>query len=349
MRQPDITLARKLLGWEPKVGVSSEEARQEALIDVLQAKSPGVKREDPGHRRRGLHRLARRRRLSRGGPRGARRRQPLDRQAREPDPRGARFYELDIRAPRRAELIRSERPDVLNHHAAQMDVRRSRRRSGLRRRASTSSARSSLLEAARDGGVKQGPLRSSGGAVYGEQERFPAPETHPTDPVSPYGVSKRAGELYLAFYQRGARAAVRRVALRERLRPAAGPARRGRRRRDLQREAAPRRAAHASTATASRRATTSSSTTSSARTWPRSRATLRRPGEHRHRRRDRRHHAGREPVAISGKRSRQSTGRSKAGEQRRSVIDPALAGRELGWKPATQLDEGLKRTVRVVP
>src|SRR5262249_46648296 len=42
---------------------------------------------------------------------------------------------------------------------------------------------------------------SSGGAVYGEQETFPAPETHQTWPVSPYGVSKRSGELYCHFYQ----------------------------------------------------------------------------------------------------------------------------------------------------
>src|SRR4029077_5917300 len=39
------------------------------------------------------------------------------------------------------------------------------------------------------------------GAAYGEQEAFPAPETHPTNPVSPYGVSKRAGELYAFFYR----------------------------------------------------------------------------------------------------------------------------------------------------
>ena len=42
---------------------------------------------------------------------------------------------------------------------------------------------------------------SSGGAAYGEQETFPAPETHPTWPVSPYGVSKRSGELYCHFFQ----------------------------------------------------------------------------------------------------------------------------------------------------
>jgi UDP-glucose 4-epimerase len=41
---------------------------------------------------------------------------------------------------------------------------------------------------------------SSGGAVYGEQEIFPAPESHVTNPASPYGVSKRSGELYLSYY-----------------------------------------------------------------------------------------------------------------------------------------------------
>src|SRR5439155_1574225 len=44
-------------------------------------------------------------------------------------------------------------------------------------------------------------LVSSGGAVYGEQDTFPASETHATNPLSPYGVSKRAGELYAFFYQ----------------------------------------------------------------------------------------------------------------------------------------------------
>jgi UDP-glucose 4-epimerase len=42
---------------------------------------------------------------------------------------------------------------------------------------------------------------SSGGAVYGEQERFPTTETDQTWPVSPYGVSKRSGELYAHFFQ----------------------------------------------------------------------------------------------------------------------------------------------------
>jgi UDP-glucose 4-epimerase len=57
-----------------------------------------------------------------------------------------------------------------------------------------------LLAGARDAGVRRVIFASSGGAVYGEQECFPAPESHPTAPVSPYGVSKRAGELYLFYW-----------------------------------------------------------------------------------------------------------------------------------------------------
>jgi UDP-glucose 4-epimerase len=57
-----------------------------------------------------------------------------------------------------------------------------------------------LLEAARQAGVRKFLFVSSGGAVYGEQETFPAPESHPTWPVSPYGVSKRSGELYAHFF-----------------------------------------------------------------------------------------------------------------------------------------------------
>jgi len=112
----------------------------------------------------------------------------------------ARFVELDINDPAVARLIRDERPDVLNHHAAQMDVRRSVADPLFDARTNVLGTLA-LLEASRHAGVKKVLFVSSGGAVYGEQETFPAPETHPTWPVSPYGVSKRSGELYCHFYQ----------------------------------------------------------------------------------------------------------------------------------------------------
>ena len=111
----------------------------------------------------------------------------------------ARFFELDIRDPKTAELIRSERPDVVNHHAAQMDVRRSVADPIFDAETNVLGT-IALLMAARDAGTKKFLFVSSGGAVYGEQETFPAPESHPTWPVSPYGVSKRSGELYAHFF-----------------------------------------------------------------------------------------------------------------------------------------------------
>jgi UDP-glucose 4-epimerase len=111
----------------------------------------------------------------------------------------ARFAELDIRDPKTAQLIRAERPDVVNHHAAQMDVRKSVA-DPIFDATTNILGTIDLLGAARDAGVKKFLFVSSGGAVYGEQETFPAPESHPTWPVSPYGVSKRAGELYAHFF-----------------------------------------------------------------------------------------------------------------------------------------------------
>jgi UDP-glucose 4-epimerase len=58
-----------------------------------------------------------------------------------------------------------------------------------------------LLEGCKDAGVKKVIFSSSGGAVYGDREPIPATEEHETLPLSPYGVSKLAGELYLGYYQ----------------------------------------------------------------------------------------------------------------------------------------------------
>jgi len=118
---------------------------------------------------------------------------------RENVPAGAELHVLDIRSPEAAALVRDSGIDVLIHHAAQMDVRRSvadpifdasvNILGGL-----------NLLEGARHGGVRQVIFASTGGAIYGEQDFFPATEEHPARPVSPYGVSKLAFERYLFYY-----------------------------------------------------------------------------------------------------------------------------------------------------
>jgi UDP-glucose 4-epimerase len=114
--------------------------------------------------------------------------------------RKAELHEVDITDPQAAHVIERVKPDTLSHHAAQMDVRHSVADPAFDARVNIIGF-ITLLEAAKNAGVKKVIFASSGGAVYGEQDVFPAPEDHVTRPASPYGVSKRAGELYLSYYQ----------------------------------------------------------------------------------------------------------------------------------------------------
>jgi len=112
----------------------------------------------------------------------------------------AEFLEADIASEEAGALIREVRPHVLNHHAAQIDVRISV--NDPRRDAATNvSGFLNLTEAARDAGTQRVVFVSSGGVVYGEPDERPTPETAPKQPLSPYGVTKLAGEYYLNYYR----------------------------------------------------------------------------------------------------------------------------------------------------
>lgn len=115
-------------------------------------------------------------------------------------PEGARFHQVDIQDPVVHEILAEERPEILSHHAAQMDVRRSVADPAFDARVNILGL-INLLEAGRPHGLRRVLFASSGGAAYGEQDEFPAPESHRLEPVSPYGVSKRASELYLSCYR----------------------------------------------------------------------------------------------------------------------------------------------------
>ncbi|MEM8993777.1 MAG: NAD-dependent epimerase/dehydratase family protein [Acidobacteriota bacterium] len=114
-------------------------------------------------------------------------------------PDAAEFHRVDIRSSEAAGVIESSRPDVLIHHAAQMDVRRSVADPVFDADVNICGTLN-LLEAARRAGTRQVIFASTGGAIYGEQDVFPADEEHPQRPVSPYGASKLAVERYLFFY-----------------------------------------------------------------------------------------------------------------------------------------------------
>jgi len=118
---------------------------------------------------------------------------------RENVPAGARFYREDIRTGCQ-EILEEFGPEVLCHQAAQMDVRRSVREPDFDAGVNVIGT-VRLLEGCVRHGVRKVVFASTGGAVYGEQREFPAPEDHPQYPVSPYGVSKLAGERYLNYYR----------------------------------------------------------------------------------------------------------------------------------------------------
>ena len=115
------------------------------------------------------------------------------------DPR-VRLHQLDIRSPETAKLIRDEKPDAISHLAAQMDVRRSVADPRFDADVNIGGF-INILEAAVKAGTRRVVFSSTGGAIYGEQDVFPAPESHPQRPCSPYGVSKASGELYLNYYR----------------------------------------------------------------------------------------------------------------------------------------------------
>jgi UDP-glucose 4-epimerase len=111
----------------------------------------------------------------------------------------AQFYKMDIRSKRVERVFRKERPLIVVHLAAQMNVRLSTEDPVFDAEVNILGT-INLLEHAVKNGVRKVSFASSGGAVYGEQEVFPAAESHRTDPLSPYGISKLAGEKYLAYY-----------------------------------------------------------------------------------------------------------------------------------------------------
>lgn len=111
----------------------------------------------------------------------------------------AKFYKLDIRDDL-SKIFEEGKFDVVNHHAAQIDVRRSVI-DPIYDAGVNIIGTLNLLQNAVKYGVKKFMFASTGGAVYGEQDYFPADENHKQQPLSPYGISKLAVEKYLYFYK----------------------------------------------------------------------------------------------------------------------------------------------------
>ena len=123
------------------------------------------------------------------------------------DARGAKdadftFHRIDIRTTDVTELIERRKPEVVFHLAAQMDVRVSVERPVFDAEINIIGSLN-VLEGARRAGSRKVVFASSGGTIYGDPDpvELPVRETHPQQPLSPYGVSKKAVGDYLAAYR----------------------------------------------------------------------------------------------------------------------------------------------------
>jgi len=112
----------------------------------------------------------------------------------------ATFFNIDIRSEELQSVFAEFRPDVVNHHAAQMDVRKSVANPTFDAEINILGG-INLLECCKEYSVKKFIFASTGGAIYGEQDYFPADEQHPQRPLSPYGIAKLTTEKYLFYYK----------------------------------------------------------------------------------------------------------------------------------------------------
>lgn len=115
--------------------------------------------------------------------------------------REAKLYEVDIRDKNKIEsIIGKEKPEVINHHAAQISVRQSVE-DPIHDAEINILGLLNLLESGRKNNIKKIIFASSGGVVYGEAKMIPTPESYvPLQPLSPYGVAKLSSEYYLFVY-----------------------------------------------------------------------------------------------------------------------------------------------------
>jgi UDP-glucose 4-epimerase len=112
----------------------------------------------------------------------------------------AKFYKIDIRDKELEKIFKENKIDVVNHHAAQMDVRKSVEDPIYDADVNVIGTLNILQNCVKYG-IKKIIFASTGGAVYGEQDYFPADEEHPNRPLSPYGITKLVVEKYLFFYK----------------------------------------------------------------------------------------------------------------------------------------------------
>ena len=113
----------------------------------------------------------------------------------------AKFYKIDIQSPKISDIFKKEKPDIVFHLAAQIDVRKSVVNSIEDAKINILGSLN-ILENCKKARVKKIIFSSTGGAIYGEAALVPTPESYPALPLSPYGIAKLTIEKYLNYYHK---------------------------------------------------------------------------------------------------------------------------------------------------
>lgn len=111
----------------------------------------------------------------------------------------ANFYKVDICDDEVGKVFAAEKPDIVNHHAAQISVPLSVQHPLLDAEINIKGTLR-LLELSREHGVKKVIFSSTGGAIYGEATKVPTDEEYAPVPASPYAISKFSSEKYIQYY-----------------------------------------------------------------------------------------------------------------------------------------------------
>jgi UDP-glucose 4-epimerase len=255
----------------------------------------------------------------------------------------ARFYQMELDSPWMGELFAVERPEAVVHLAAQASVQRSVADPVFDARVNVLGT-IALLQASVRHEVRRFLFASSGGAIYGEATVVPTPEDYPATPVSPYGASKLSAEVMLTTFR--TMSGLSWAALR--YGNVYGP------RQDPHGEAGvvaifSRRLLAGTEATITGDGQQTRDFVYVADVAEANALALHSPA------------VGAFNVGtgtetsineifrllkdLTGSRQAERHGPPKPGEQRRSAVDPARIGREIGWRPKTALREGLESTV----
>lgn len=113
----------------------------------------------------------------------------------------AKFYKIDICDPEISQIFEKEKPEIVFHYAAQIDLRESVE-DPIKNAQINILGTLNILENCKKSKIKKFIFASTGGAMYGEAEIIPTPETYPEFPLSPYGIEKLTIEKYLNYYSK---------------------------------------------------------------------------------------------------------------------------------------------------